>query len=128
MQRLLARLSICVAVIGFGVLLATSGARADAMTWPITNHTGYELDVRLYSPDHNWEWPGGTRVWALAPGRTIRPTFTCRMGERVCFGAWPRYGRSSLYWGVGRSSRNPCTNCCYYCFNGVNRGNRLTRY
>jgi hypothetical protein len=97
----------------------SAAASAAEMVWPFTNSTRYDVDVQFYAPDRNWVWPQSGRVFFVRPGRKDRFRFSCRRGERVCFGAWIRGHRSGSYWGAGPDARYGCTGCCYTCVQGT---------
>ena len=103
------------AVMVVGLLL--SPAYSADMTWQMKSNYRYTVDVKFFSKNRNWSWPGPNRVWTLKDSRVTRLTINCRRGEKICYGAWSRGNPNAAYWGVGQYGDSGCRSCCYTCGN-----------
>jgi pSer/pThr/pTyr-binding forkhead associated (FHA) protein len=82
--------------------------------WWIRNGTTRRLRVHFASQDReNTFWPGNDRSWVLLPGQRSPYALGCKLGERICFGAFAEDRPS--HWGVGRSGKEGCKSCCGTC-------------
>ncbi len=87
------------------------------LVWHIKSNYKYKVQISFYSQDRSVEWPGNGQAWGLNDYSTHEYTMRCRLGEKICFGAWVT-GDSSIYWGVGADNSHSCSNCCFVCGNG----------
>jgi len=101
-------------------------AKAENFTWLVKSKYPYKVSVAFYSRHRKYSWPGGTKVWVISDSATHEYTLSCRLGEKVCFGAWVR-GNKRRWWGVGYRGKRGCRKCCYTCNGGESRVQVLNR-
>ena len=82
------------------------------------------VNLRFYSSDRDWYWPGPDRSWIIDDYEERTYHLQCEYGEKICYGAWKQYSESET-WGVGKSVTNGCTNCCWTCNSGRVTGKNL---
>jgi hypothetical protein len=94
-------------------LLLTAGlAEAADMGFMLGNKQSRAAVIELHG--ENTVWPGGGKVYLLAPGETRQVTISCTPGERICYGAWIN-GNDRIAFGVGPDNDRDCRNCCSIC-------------
>jgi pSer/pThr/pTyr-binding forkhead associated (FHA) protein len=82
--------------------------------WWIRNGTARKLRLLFASTDReNYFWPGVNTSWVLRPGQRFPYVLNCKLGEKICYGAFDEEG--AKHWGVGRSGKERCTACCGTC-------------
>ena len=94
-------------------------ASADEMTWHVKSNYPYIVYLEFYSTIRNAAWPGGTEAYVLDDYERKTVTIRCRTGEKICYGAWTKDGRTT--WGVGRGGGGSCLGnraCCATCGEG----------
>ena len=109
-------------VIMFG--LTIQSAASESFTWYVKSEYPYTVHLKFFSKSRNVVWPNSGRVWVLDDYGTHRYSLECQYGEKICYGAWSS-GDSSIYWGVGRSGKKGCDDCCYTCDGGESNIRRL---
>jgi hypothetical protein len=88
------------------------------VTFHVRSDYRYIVEVEFYSQDRNWIWPGNGQTYNVDDYKTHSYSLTCRVGEKICYGAWGK-GGDTKYWGVGRNGERGCTNCCTWCDGGA---------
>jgi hypothetical protein len=94
----------------------TSRRRESQVTFNIECEYPYAIQIAFYSQDRNVSWPGNNMAYSINDYRTHEYKLSCKSGEQICYGAWPR---SSLHWGVGLNDQYGCQNCCARCDGGT---------
>ena len=85
------------------------------LTWTITNNTHQSISIAFYSEKRRGHgWPDWNRNWSLHGGQNSF-TLSCRVGEKICFGAWRSGNINGVDWGVGPRHRHGCQRCCAVC-------------
>ncbi len=110
-QRLFALLILVLCLPGAG------SARAESLTWNIRSDHPNAVSLEFYSEDGNTSWPGAGDVYVLDDNEDHAFPLQCRLGERICYGAWVR-GDETQFWGVGVNGSQFCESCCYQCDGG----------
>jgi hypothetical protein len=90
-----------------------ASASAETLTWHVRSNYPYTVELKFYSATRNHVWPNNYEVWLLNDYLIHTFSLTCRRGEKICYGAWPR-GNTRYYWGVGQNNQS-CADCCYTC-------------
>ncbi len=91
--------------------LAEAEARRTLATFILHNEDRYRLGIEFTSQTRrNHAWPGGNQQYNLAGTETY--ALNCRVGEKICFGAWRDH--QTIYWGAGRGNEG-CASCCITC-------------
>ena len=111
---------LLILVSAFFFFAETLPSSAETLTWRVRSNHPNTVNVEFYSQNRRHAWPGGKKVYVIRDYDTHSYRIRCRSGEYICYGAWVR-GRSSSYWGVGKSNRNKCSSCCYSCDGGTTR-------
>jgi hypothetical protein len=60
-------------------------------------------------------WPGQGRHYLLSDSEPRTYALSCQVGETICYGAWTQGSKLGPFWGVGRTGRESCKNCCVSC-------------
>lgn len=89
-------------------------ASAQSLEWRFKSEHPRVVDVELYSMDRDHAWPGGNEAYTLRDYATRTIDISCRRGEKICYGAWVRNSKSSI-WGAGVDGKADCDNCCFIC-------------
>lgn len=92
----------------------TLGSRTDTMTWDIKNNCSAPVDLQLFDKTGGGVWPAIDRVYRLDAGERWVQRIECNTNSRICFGAGLR-SNYSVYWGVGLSNDQSCSDCCKVC-------------
>ena len=81
------------------------------LVWTVTNFSGRRIELRFFSKDRNWTWPGGNQVYVLDDVLSHTYESNCNYLEKICFGA----SASDGYYGVGPNNDQGCNDCCAQC-------------
>ncbi len=103
---------------GLASLILTESSSAAEMTWIVQSEYPYKVQIEFYSQNYSRSWPGNGRAWGLDDDAEHRFTLSCRVGEKICYGAWETGGGNGRAWGVGPDDENSCNHCCHVCGNG----------
>jgi hypothetical protein len=88
-------------------------ANESSVTFKIKSDSEYAVLVGFYSQDRNVSWSRNGDGYNIDDYGTHTYRLRCSAGEKICYGAWT--SAESRYWGVGRSDRYGCKNCCRTC-------------
>lgn len=87
----------------------------NTLTFTVKNSTGTTVEYGFWIAGTHRGWPGGNQVYYFHDGEEKRHYFSCKLRERICFGAWQRNNPQS-YWGAGFRAEKSCNGaCCYAC-------------
>lgn len=96
------------------VFLAVQPARAETMSFYVTNPHGFDVALELYGERPGRVWPGDGKVYLIEKGMKKSIPVECDGGERICWGAW-RNGNDAISYGAGPDKAFECARCCYIC-------------
>lgn len=86
------------------------------MVWRVRSDYRYTVSLAFFSQDRRGHyWPGNDQAWILNDSRVHEYHISCRTGERICYGAWPKGNPRKSYWGVGFGGQQRCSRCCQLC-------------
>lgn len=85
-----------------------------SLTWRIKSDYPYSVLLGFYSQKRKRAWPGGGQAYVLKDSEVHEFSLSCRWGESICYGAWPK-GLPNSSWGCGYRCKQGCSNCCYPC-------------
>ena len=89
-------------------------AASDMEVW-ITSNDKHTVHVQLFAQSRNVIWPSPSDVWVIDDWDENRFEFSCREGEKICYGAWVAGTQGDEYWGAGFDGEDACESCCFRC-------------
>jgi hypothetical protein len=106
-------------VLALLVVLGSGGAPVRAqdgvVSFRFTNNAAYTVYVKMFAQSRSWVWPSGSTSYILDDRTERTARLSCRVGEKICFGASYRGDDTPIFWGVGLRGTRPCTDCCLRC-------------
>jgi hypothetical protein len=107
-----------VTTILFGALLVFEAgakpAQSGEATFKLTNNARFNIMVKVFSHNRDWQWPNSTTHWNLNDGAQHDFRIGCQDGEKVCWGG-SYTADNATYWGVGFKGDKGCQDCCLTC-------------
>ena len=90
------------------------------ITFRIMSQLPFSILVAFYTRNGRSGWPGGDRDnyvsgYQIQDGSVHSYPLNCRVGEKICFGAWENGNPYGRYWGCGPRCSRGCSKCCYTC-------------
>jgi hypothetical protein len=85
------------------------------MTWSFRNNHPNEAYLRIYRQNADGVWPGPDKFYTLDDSKAHAAKLSCWAGEKICYGAFTKSGTE---WGVGKSGKRSCQQCCATCQSG----------
>jgi hypothetical protein len=89
--------------------------------WQFNNHTDRIVEVRLHSTMRaNWTWPGGDKVFEVAPASGLKYWVQSYRDEQICWSISyrnaptdiPPHARYENRTGLNMDGTGTCTGCC----------------
>lgn len=96
---------------------ATTKLGRDRLVLIFRNAYGQKIDLKFFSQDREWFWPGKGEVFILYDPDWAMAVLGCKQGEKICYGAAVRIEGKGYggYWGVGIKGDKSCSKCCWRC-------------
>lgn len=105
-------LRVCISVIIFSIIHDV--AHAKALVWSFRNNFVDTVQIKFYSQTRSKVWPDKLHAWPIYVNQTQRYVLSCRVNEKICFGAWDPDLPKEINWGVFNNTKS-CASCCHIC-------------